>query len=71
MSFDATCTCPKCNLVWYECATGDETFTCPQCSYQNIEPEEIDSCCLDMDEDEELALMEWVKRVHSKRKNLD
>jgi len=71
MSFDATCTCPRCHKVWYECATGDETFTCPQCSYQNIEPEEIDSCCLDMDEEEELALMEWVKRVHSKKKNLD
>lgn len=38
---------------------------------QNIKPEEIDSCCLDMDEEEELALMEWVKRVHSKKKNLD
>ena len=55
MSFDATCTCPRCHKVWYECATGDETFTCPQCSYQNIESEEIDSCCLNMDEEEELA----------------
>lgn len=70
MSFDATCTCPKCNLVWYECATGDETFTCPQCSYQDIEPEELDLYDdLDMDEEDELALMEWVERVDSKKKH--
>ena len=60
MSFDATCTCPRCHKVWYECATGDETFTCPQCSYQNIEPEELDTY-LDMDEEEELAIMEYFK----------
>ena len=66
MSFDATCTCPRCNKVWYECATGDETFTCPKCSYQDIEPEELDTY-LDIDEEEELALMEWVKRIDSKK----
>lgn len=71
MSFDATCSCPRCHKVWYECADFGETYTCPNCSYQDIEPEELDSYCLDMDEEEELALMEWVKRVHSKKKNLD
>lgn len=68
MSFDATCTCPRCHKVLYECATGDETFTCPQCSYQGIEPEELDSYCLNMDKEDELALMEWVKQKHSKKK---
>ena len=52
MSFDATCTCPRCHKVWYECATGDETFNCPNCGYKNIEPEELDLFCLDMDEKE-------------------
>ena len=66
MSFDSTCTCPRCHKVWYECATGDETFTCPQCSYQNIKPEELDSY-LDMDEEDELALMKWVKRITSNK----
>ena len=72
MSFDATCTCPRCHKVWYECATGDETFTCPQCSYQGIEPEELDSYCLDMDEEEELAIMEYFKNPelsYFKKKN--
>ena len=64
MSFDATCTCPRCHKVWYECATGDETFTCPNCSYQGIEPEELDS---DLDEDEEIMLMEYLKKINSKK----
>lgn len=42
MSFDATCTCPRCHKVWYECADFGETYTCPNCSYQDIEPEELD-----------------------------
>lgn len=67
MSFDATCHCPKCSEFWYECATDDETFTCPKCGHKEIEPEEIDSYCLDMDEEEELAAMEWVKKVTSKK----
>lgn len=67
MSFDATCTCPRCHKVWYECATGDETFNCPNCGYKNIEPEELNLFCLDMDEEEELATMEWVKKVTSKK----
>jgi hypothetical protein len=67
MSFDATCHCPKCSEFWYECATDDETFTCPKCGHKEIEPEEIDSYCLDMDEGEELAAMEWVKEVTSKK----
>lgn len=67
MSFDATCYCPKCGTFWYECATGDETFSCPNCGYKDIEPEELDPFCLDMDEEEELAAMEWVKKVTSKK----
>ena len=67
MSFDATCHCPKCSEFWYECATDDETFTCPKCGHKEIEPEEIDSYCLDMDEEEELVAMEWVKKVTSKK----
>lgn len=42
MSFDATCSCPLCHTVWYECAGYDETFTCPTCGHVGIEPEEID-----------------------------
>lgn len=61
MSFDATCHCPKCSEFWYECANDDETFTCPKCGHKEIEPEEIDSYCLDMDEEEELAIMEYFK----------
>lgn len=68
MSFDATCTCPRCHKLWYECATGDETFTCPNCRYRNIEPEELDLFCLDVDEDEELTTMEWIKKVTLKKK---
>ena len=60
MSFDATCTCPRCHKLWYECATDDETFTCPKCGYQDIEPEELDTY-LDMDEEEELAIREYLK----------
>lgn len=67
MSFDATCTCPRCHKVWYECADFDETYNCPKCGHRDIEPKELDSYCLDIDEEEELALMEWVKRVHSKK----
>lgn len=63
MSFDATCSCPRCHKVWYECATGDETFTCPNCSYQDIEPEELDLYDdLDIDEDE-LTPTEWIEKV--------
>lgn len=72
MSFDATCTCPRCHKVWYECATGDETFTCPQCSYQDIEPEELDLYDdLDMDEEEIIAIMEYLDKRHSKKKNIE
>ena len=67
MSFDATCTCPRCHKVWYECADFGETYNCPKCGHRDIKPEELDSYCLDIDEEEELALMEWVKRVHSKK----
>ena len=68
MSFDATCYCPNCKIIWYECADFGETFNCPKCGYQKIEPEELDSYCLDMDEEEELAAMEWVKRIDSKKR---
>lgn len=68
MSFDATCTCPRCHKIWYECATGDETFTCPQCSYQGIEPEELDTD-LDMDEEEITAIIKYLEKRYSK--NLD
>lgn len=67
MSFDATCTCPRCHKVWYECADFGETYNCPKCGHRDIEPEELDSYCLDIDEEEELTLMEWVKQVHSKK----
>lgn len=67
MSFDATCYCPKCGTFWYECADFGETYTCPECGHKEIEPEELDSSCLDMDEEEELAAMEWVKKVTSKK----
>lgn len=70
MSFDATCTCPRCHKVWYECATGDETFTCPQCIYQNIEPEELDTD-LDIDEEEINAIMKYLDERHSKKENID
>ena len=62
MSFDATCSCPNCGEFWYECANENETFTCPKCGYRDIEPEELDSFCLDMDEEEELAIMEYFKK---------
>ena len=66
MSFDATCSCPNCGEFWYECADFCETFTCPQCGHQNIEPEELDTY-LDIDEEDELVLMEWVKQITSKK----
>ena len=65
MSFDATCYCPKCKTFWYECADLGETYNCPKCGYRNIEPEELDSFCLDIDE--ELATIEWVKQVTSQK----
>ena len=70
MSFDATCTCPRCHNVWYECADLGETYTCPKCGHREIEPEELDTFDFE-DEEEELALMEWVERISSKKKNLE
>lgn len=61
MSFDATCHCPKCGTFWYECADFGETYTCPECGHKKIEPEELDSSCLDMDDEEEIAIMEYLK----------
>ena len=69
MSFDATCTCPRCHNVWYECADLGETYTCQKCGHREIEPEELDTFDFE-DEEEELALMEWVERISSKKKNL-
>lgn len=68
MSFDAFCYCPRCGKGWYECATGNETYTCPNCSYQGIEPEDLDSD-LDMDEEEVIAIIKYLEKRHSK--NLD
>ena len=59
MSYEATCYCPKCKFMWWELVHYDETFTCPKCGYKNIEPEELDS---DLDEDEEIMLMEYLKK---------
>lgn len=61
MSFDATCYCPKCKLVWYECANSGETYTCPECGHREIEPEELDVYDIYMDDEEELAIREYLK----------
>ena len=64
MSYDATCHCPKCNKVWWELVHDNELFTCPKCGYKNTEPEELDS---DLDEDEKIMLMEYLKKINSKK----
>ena len=61
MSFDAICHCQKCGTCWYECANENETFTCPKCKEENIEPEELDTFDVDMDDEEELAIREYLK----------
>ena len=63
MSFDATCYCPNCKTVWYECANVGETYHCPTCGYRDIEPEELDTFDLDMDEEEKEIIIEYVKKV--------
>lgn len=62
MSFDATCYCPNCKTVWYECANPSETYSCPKCGYKDVEPEELDTFDLDMDEKEETALINYIKK---------
>ena len=64
MSYEATCYCPKCKFMWWELVHYDEKFTCPKCGHKNIEPEELDS---DLDEDEEIMLMEYLKKINSKK----
>ena len=61
MSFDATCSCPNCGEFWYECANENETFTCPKCKKENIVPDELDTFDVDMDDEEDLAIMEYFK----------
>lgn len=61
MSFDATCCCPNCKTFWYECADEDETYDCPKCGYKDVEPEELDTFDVDMDEEEEIAIREYLK----------
>lgn len=68
MSFDATCCCPNCKTFWYECADEDETYDCPKCGYKNVEPEELDTFGGNMDEEEETAIMEILKKWDERRK---